>query len=109
MRKIAFALFMTLMLSCLALAADTYQPGKVVKWDKGTYPDGKKTKVLGSSIRCRAINMLYSVARHKETKPKMQPGDTVQLEVKGNKATVINAQGHKEQYQVVGQAQAPGQ
>jgi hypothetical protein len=39
----------------------------------------------------------------------MQPGDTVQLDVKGNKATVINARGHKEQYQVVGQAQAPGQ
>ena len=52
---------------------------------------------------------LNRVARKKETKPKMQPGDTVQLKVKGNKATVINARGHKEQYQVVGQAQVPGQ
>ncbi len=108
MRKIAFALFMTLMLSCLTFAADTYQPCKLAKWDKGTYPDGKKTKPwIVYQVQCD--NMLYSVARHKETKPKMQPGDTVQLEVKGNKATVINARGHKEQYQVVGQAQAPGQ
>ena len=39
----------------------------------------------------------------------MQPGDTVQYEVKGNKMTVVNAQGKKNDYQIVGQAQAAGQ
>ena len=110
MRRIAFALLMTLLLSCLAVAGDNYQTAKVVKWENSTYQQ-KKNKVgqwVVYSIQTDATTT-YEVARKKETKPKMQPGDTVQLQVKGNKATVINAQGHKEQYQVVGQAQAPGQ
>ena len=110
MRRIAFALLITLLLSCLAVAGDNYQTAKVVKWENSTYQQ-KKNKVgqwVVYSIQTDATTT-YEVARKKETKPKMQPGDTVQLEVKGNKATVINAQGHKEQYQVVGQAQAPGQ
>ena len=100
---------MALLLSCLALAADTYQTAKVVKWENSTYQQ-KKNKVgqwVVYSIQTDATTT-YQVARKKETKPKMQPGDTVQLEVMGNKATVINAQGHKEQYQVVGQAQGAG-
>ena len=100
---------MTLLLSCLAVAGDNYQTAKVVKWENSTYQQ-KKNKVgqwIVYSIQTDATTT-YEVARKKETKPKMQPGDVVQLEVKGNKATVINAQGHKEQYQVVGQAQAPG-
>jgi len=108
-RKIAFALLMTLLLSCLAVAADIYQTGKVVKWENSTYQQ-KKNKVGQWVVYYIQIDATtYEVARKKENKPKMQPGDTVQLEVKGNKATVINARGHKEQYQVVGQAQAPGQ
>ena len=110
MRKIAFALLMALLLSCLAVAADIYQTGKVVKWENSTYQQ-KKNKVgqwVVYYIQTNATTT-YEVARKKETKPKMQPGDTVQLKVKGNKATVINARGHKEQYRVVGQAQAPGQ
>ena len=110
MRRIAFALLMTLLLSCLAVAGDNYQTAKVVKWENSTYQQ-KKNKVgqwIVYSIQTDATTT-YEVARKKETKPKMQPGDTVQLDVKGNKATVINARGHKEQYQVVGQAQAPGQ
>ena len=110
MRRIAFALLMTLLLSCLAVAGDNYQTAKVVKWENSTYQQ-KKNKVgqwIVYSIQTDATTT-YEVARKKETKPKMQPGDTVQLDVKGNKATVINAQGHKEQYQVVGQAQGPGQ
>jgi protein-disulfide isomerase len=109
-RRIAFALLMTLLLSCLAVAGDNYQTAKVVKWENSTYQQ-KKNKVgqwIVYSIQTDATTT-YEVARKKETKPKMQPGDTVQLDVKGNKATVINARGHKEQYQVVGQAQAPGQ
>jgi hypothetical protein len=34
----------TLLLTAVAVAADTYQTGKIVKWDNGTYPDKKKTK-----------------------------------------------------------------
>ena len=109
MRKIAFALILTFLLPCVAVAADVYQTGKVVKWEKSTYPL-KKNKV-GQWIvyYIQADATTYEIARKKETKPKMQPGDTVQIELKGNKATVINAQGHKEQYQVVGQAQSPAQ
>ena len=97
------------LLTAFAVAADTFQTGKVVKWENSTYQQ-KKNKVGQWVVYYIQIDATtYEVARKKETKPKMQPGDTVQLEVKGNKATVINAQGHKEQYQLVGQAQAPGQ
>ncbi|HZM10641.1 MAG TPA: hypothetical protein VFC15_10565 [Candidatus Limnocylindrales bacterium] len=92
MRKIAFTLLMTLFLSCVAVGTDTYQTAKVVKWENCTYQQ-KKNKVgqwVVYSILTDATTT-YEVARKKETKPKMQPGDTVQLEVKGNKATVINA------------------
>ena len=99
---------MTLMLSCLAVAADTYQTGKVVKWDKSTYLDGKKTKPW-IVYQVQGDNMQYSVARHKETKAQMQPGETVQYELKGNKMTVVNAKGKKNNYQIVGQSQAPAQ
>ena len=105
MRKTAFVLLITLLLAAVAVAADTYQTGKVVKWDNGTYPDGKKTKAW-IVYQVQGDNLLYSIARHKETKPQMQPGDTVQYQVKGNKMTVVNAKGKKETYQVVGQAQA---
>jgi hypothetical protein len=108
MRKAAVALVITMLLATLAVAADTYQTGKVVKWDNGTYPDGKKTKAW-IVYQVQGDNMLYSIARHKETKPQMQPGDAVQYHVKGNKMTVVNAQGKKNDYQIVGQSQAPGQ
>jgi hypothetical protein len=98
----------TLLLTTVAIAADNYQTGKIVKWDNGTYPDGKKTKAW-IVYQVQGDNMLYSVARHKETKPEMQPGDAVQYEVKGNKMTVVNAKGKKETYQIVGQSQAAGQ
>jgi len=100
---------MTLALSTLAIAADTFQTGKIVKWDNGTYPDGKKTKSWIVYQLQGDNNMLYSVARKKETKPQMQPGEAVQYEVKGNKITLISAKGKKNDYQVVGQSQAPAQ
>jgi len=109
MRKIALALVITMLLTNIAFAADVYQSGKIVKWDKGTYPDKNKTKawivyqVEGDNA------MLYSIARHKETKPQMQPGEAVQYFVKGNKMAVVNARGKKENYQIVGQAQAAEQ
>ena len=95
MRKTAFVLLITLLLSAIAVAADTYQTGKIVKWDNGTYPDGKKTKAW-IVYQVQGDNLLYSIARHKETKPQMQPGDAVQYQVKGNKMTVVNAKGKKE-------------
>ncbi len=107
--KKTFAIFlMTLILSAFALA-DTFQTAKVVKWENSTYQQKKKKVGQWVVYYTQTDAITYEVARKKEDKPKMQPGDTVQLEVKGNKATVINAQGHKEQYQVVGQAQGPGQ
>ena len=107
MRKAASVLSITLLLAAFAVAADTYQTGKVVKWDNGTYPDGKKTQAW-IVYQVQGDNTLYSIARHKETKPKMQPGDAVQYEVKGNKISVVNAKGKKNEYQIVGQAQAAG-
>jgi hypothetical protein len=104
MRKVAFALLLTFALTAIAIAADTYQTGKIVKWDNSTYPDGKKTKAW-IVYQVQGDNMLYSIARHKETKPQMQPGDTVQYEVKGNQMTVDD-QGKKNKYQIVGQSQA---
>lgn len=98
---------MTLLLTTLAVAADTYQAGKVVKWDNGSYPDGKKTKAW-IVYQVQGDNMLYSIARHKETKPQMQPGDAVQYYVKGNQMTVIDGS-RKDKYQIVGQSQAAGQ
>jgi len=100
---------MSLLLTTLTVAADTYQTGKVVKWDNGTYPDGKKTKAWIVYQVQGDNNMLYSIARHKETKPQMQPGDAVQYQVKGNKMTVVDAKGKKNDYQIVGQSQALGQ
>jgi hypothetical protein len=108
MRKTALALVITMLLATMAVAADTYQNGKIVKWDNGTYPDKKKTKPW-IVYQVQGDNMLYSIARHKETKPQMQPGDAVQYEVKGNKMTVVNAKGKKNDYQIVGQSQAAGQ
>ncbi len=108
MRKVAFALLLTFALTAIAVAADTYQTGKIVKWDNGTYPDGKKTKAW-IVYQVQGDNLVYSIARHKENKAQMQPGDVVQYQVKGNKMTVVNAKGKKETYQIVGQSQAPGQ
>ena len=104
MRKTACALLITLLLTTLALAADTFQTGKIVKWDNGTYPDGKKTKTW-VVYQVQGDNLLYSIARKKESKPQMQPGDTVQYQVKGNQMTVDD-KGKKNKYQIVGQQQA---
>lgn len=38
----------------------------------------------------------------------MQPGEPVQFRAKGNQMTVVNAQGKKTDYQIVGQSEAPG-
>ncbi len=101
-------MLLTLTFSCAAFA-EVYQNAHVVKWENGTYQQKKNKVGKWVVYYVQTDATTYEVARKKETKPKMQPGETVQLEVKGNKATVINAEGHKEQYQVVGQAVGPVQ
>jgi len=107
-RKTALALLVTFLLTGFAAAADTFQAGKVVKWENGTYPQGDHKTKAWIVYQVQSDNMLYSIARHKETKPKMQPGEPVQFRAKGNQMTVVNAQGKKTDYQIVGQSEAPG-
>ncbi len=83
MRKIALRSLVHFIAGTLAIAADTYQTGKIVKWDNGNYPDGKKTKAW-IVYQVQGDNLLYSIARHKETKPQMEPGEQIQYHVKGN-------------------------
>lgn len=106
LKRPALALLIAMLLPAIAVAADMYQTGKIVKWDNGSYPDGKKTKSW-IVYQVQGDGMVYSVARHKETKPQMQPGDSVQYQIKGSQMTLINAKGKKNNYQVVGQSQAP--
>jgi hypothetical protein len=104
MKKAILALLMSAFLSSFA-AAFTFQTAKVTKWQNNTYQQKKNKVGQWVVYYIQTDTITYEVARKKETKPKMQPGETVQIEVKGNKANVINAQGHKEQYEVVGQGQ----
>jgi len=75
-RKIALVLLMTLVMSALAMAGTPYLNGKIVKWDNGTYPDGKKTKTW-VVYQLQTDSSVYSIARKKEDKPQMQAGEAV--------------------------------
>ncbi len=102
------------LLSCFsfAAAADTYQQGKIVKWENGTYAQNNKKKPMKNWIvyQLQTDNSTYSIARQKETKPQMQAGDVVQYELeKNNRVKVIDANGKKHDYQIVGQTAGPGQ
>jgi hypothetical protein len=111
-RRRISALLFALMLSCLAFAADTYQQGKIVKWENGTYAQNNKKKPMKNWIvyQLQTDSSTYSIARQKETKPQMQAGETVQYELKkDNKVTVIDANGKKHEYQIVGQTAGQGQ
>ena len=79
-RRTVSALLLTVMLSCLAFAADTYQQGKIVKWENGTYAQNSKKKPMKNWIiyQLQTDNSTYSIARQKETKPQMQAGEVVQ-------------------------------
>ncbi len=104
-KRIAVA-WIVLVLSLLALAADTYQQGKIVKWENGTYAVNSKKKPMKNWIiyQLQTDNTTYSIARQKETKPQMQAGEVVQYELKkNNQVTVIDANGKKHDYQIVGQ------
>ena len=110
MKKTAILLLFTLLLSTLAFAADTYLPGKIVKWENGSYPDGKKMKSWIVYQLQTDNGPIYSIARHKETKPQLQAGEAVQYFMKkSNQMNVIDAKGKKHEYQIVGQSAGPGQ
>jgi hypothetical protein len=106
-------MLLTLLLSsCMAFAADAYQQGKIVKWENGTYAENNKKKPMKNWIiyQLQTDNSTYSIARQKETKPQMQAGEAVQYELKkDNKVTVIDANGKKHEYQIVGQTAGQGQ
>lgn len=109
MKKLALVL---LLLSTLAFAADDYQQGKIVKWENGTYAQNNKKKPMKNWIiyQLQTPTTTYSIARQKETKPQMQAGDSVQYELKkNNQINVIDANGKKHEYQIVGQAAPSGQ
>jgi hypothetical protein len=111
-RRTAFALLLTFLLSCFALAADTYQQGKIVKWENGSYAQNSGKKPMKNWIiyQLQTDTTTYSIARKKETKPQMQAGDVVQYELKkNNQINVITANGTKREYQIVGQMAGPGQ
>ncbi len=110
--KAAVVFLITVVLSLFAFAADTYQQGKIVKWENGTYAVNSKKKPMKNWIiyQLQTDNTTYSIARQKETKPQMQAGEVVQYELKkDNKVTVIDANGKKHEYQIVGQTAGVGQ
>ncbi len=100
------------MLSAFAWAADTYQQGKIVKWESSPYAQNSKKKPMKNWIvyQLQTDGTTYSIARQKETKPQMQAGEVVQYEVKKkNQMIVIDANRKKHEYQIVGQTAVPGQ
>ena len=93
-----------LLVTAPSWAADSYSKGKILKWENGTYADKKQSKNW-VVYQLQTDGTTYSIARHKETKPQMQPGETVQYALKGtNEIKVIDARGKKRDYQIVGQA-----
>ena len=113
MKRTAFVLVLMMLLSAFALADDTYQKGKILKWDNGTYATGSKKHPSQNWIIYQLQadnNSTYSIARTKETKPEMQAGDAVQYQIKkSTEMSVIRADGKKQTYQIVGQAAGTGQ
>src|SRR4051795_8236786 len=71
MKKTALILLLTFALSALAFAGDTYLPGKIAKWENGSYPDGKKMKTwVVYSLQTDSTS--YQIAHKGENKPQMQ-------------------------------------
>jgi hypothetical protein len=109
MKKIAWLLLLTLSVATVSFAADTYHQGKILKWENGTYAEKNKSKSW-VIYQLQADGTTYSIARHKETKPQMQAGESVQYQLKKkNQINVIDANGKKHEYQIVGQTAGPGQ
>jgi len=112
MKRTALGLMSAILLSTLSFAADSYQQGKIVKWENSTYADKSKKHPTKNWVvyQLQTDTTTYSIARHKETKPQMQAGDVVQYELKkSNQVNVITANGKKHEYQIVGQTAGPAQ
>lgn len=112
MKRLAFALLLMTSLSMFGWAADSYQNGKIVKWENGTYADSSKKHPTKNWViyQLQTDTTTYSIARHKETKPQLQAGEAVQWELKKNgQINVMDANGRKHEYQIVGQTAAPAQ
>lgn len=108
MKRAAFALL--LLASTFAAAADTYRQGKILKWENSTYAAKNKEAKNWVVYQLQTDTGTYSIARQKETKPQMQPDEIVQYEMKKkDKVEVIDANGKKREYQIVGQSAAPRQ
>jgi hypothetical protein len=103
LRKIVSLVLITLLLGTLAVAADTYQQGKILKWENGTYPDKKSVKNW-IVYQLQTDTTTYSIARKKESKPRLQVGEVVQYRLKDHKVVVVEPNGKKEEYQIVGQS-----
>jgi hypothetical protein len=95
------------LVTALSWAADTYSPGKIVKWENSTYANKKKSENW-VVYQLQTDTTTYSIARHKETKPQMQAGDNIQYELKGRSdVKIIDASGKKREYEIVGQMAPP--
>jgi predicted transcriptional regulator len=106
MKKIISLLLLLISFASFALAADSFQPGKILKWENGTYAEKNKSKSW-IVYQLQAGATTYSIARHKETKPQMQAGEAVQYEMKKkNEVNLIDVNGKKRTYQIVGQTAA---
>jgi hypothetical protein len=108
LRKIVSVVLMTLLLGGLAIAADVYQQGRILKWEKGIYPEKKSVKNW-IVYQLQTDTTTYSIARKKENKPRLQVGEVVQYRQKDHKVVVVEPNGKKEEYQIVGQSAVPGQ
>jgi hypothetical protein len=107
MKKTALLLLLTFAMSAFAFAGDTYLPGKIVKWENDTYPDGKKVKSW-VVYQLQTDSTTYSIAHKGENKPQMQAGESVQYFVKkSTQIYVLDAKNKKREYQIVGQTAAP--
>ncbi len=104
MKKTALLLLLTILMSAFAFAGDTYLPGKIVKWENATYPDGKKMKTW-VVYTLQGESTTYSIAHKGENKPQMQAGDSVQYFIKKNtQVYVLDAKNKKREYQIIGQS-----
>jgi cell division protein FtsL len=108
MKRTGLALLLIFVLTAFSAAADSYRQGKILKWENSTYAAKKKQARNWVVYQLETDTGTYSIARQKESKPEMQAGEIVQYELKGqNEIKVIDANGRKREYRIVGESAAP--